>query len=93
MGLPFETNDYYYLIRMSPAAATSIIRGDDDYDDEGFLKASVKADYEDKHDDLDFLDELNANDDNDLGIDDDDDDDDIDLDQLASEEDVDDDFL
>lgn len=67
MGLPFETEEYYYLIRMTAAKAENIIEQDDDYDEEGFLKAKAKARYEDKYDDLDFLDDLNSNDDNDLG--------------------------
>ncbi|WP_020536468.1 hypothetical protein [Lewinella cohaerens] len=67
MGLPFETEDYYYLIRMTPVRASNIIEEDDDYDDDGVLKAKAKAKYTDKYDDLDFLDDLNANDDNDLG--------------------------
>eukprot|EP00903_Cladosiphon_okamuranus_P000396 g394.t1 len=71
MGLPFETEEYYYLIRMTPVKAENIIEEDDDYDDDGNLKAKVKARYEDKYDDLDFLDDLNSNDDNDLGGDDD----------------------
>ena len=72
MGLPFETEDYYYLIRMSAIKAKSIIREDDDYNDDGELKAGAKSALEDKYDDLDFLDDLNSNDDNDLGDDDDD---------------------
>lgn len=72
MGLPFETEDRYYLIRMSAIKAKSIIRDDDDYNDDGVLKASAKSALEDKYDDLDFLDDLNSNDDNDLGYDDDD---------------------
>ncbi|PHI20142.1 hypothetical protein CEQ90_09335 [Lewinellaceae bacterium SD302] len=82
MGLPFETNDYYYLIRMTEEKAVSIIRNDDDYE-HGQLKSTVKADYEDKHDDIDFLDEFNANDDNDLGMDDEEI---IDPDELPGEE-------
>ena len=31
-GLPFETEKYYYLIRMSEAKAKAIIEDDDDYD-------------------------------------------------------------
>jgi hypothetical protein len=67
MGLPFETEDYYYLIRMTVVKAKSIISEDDDYNDNGVLKASAKSTLEDKYDDLDFLDDLNSNDDNDLG--------------------------
>jgi len=72
-GLPFETEDYYYLIRMSEAKAEAIIEDDDDYDSDGNLKKSVKTKYEDKYEDEDFLNELNSNEDNDLGIDEDDD--------------------
>lgn len=71
MGLPFETEDRYYLIRMTTDRAANIIADDEDYDEDGILKSKVKARYEDKYDDLDFLDDLNANDDNDLGEDDD----------------------
>jgi len=67
-GLPFETEDYYYLIRMSEANAESIIEDDDDFDDDGNLKEKVKLKYEDKHEDEDFLNELNSNPDNDLGV-------------------------
>ena len=80
MGLPFETEDYYYLIRMSTMEAKDIIAQDDDYDDNGVLKKSIKKEYEEKHDDLDYLDDYNANDDNDLGFDD------------PSEDDTDDDY-
>lgn len=68
-GLPFETEDYYYLIRMTEQKAENIIEADEDYDEDGVLKKRVKKQYEDKYDDLDFLDDLNANEDNDLGID------------------------
>lgn len=74
-GLPFETEDYYYLIRMSVAEAKGIVADDDDYDDDGMLKASIKSEYEDKHEDEDFLNELNSNEDNDLGEDENEDDD------------------
>ena len=47
-GLPFETDDYYYLIRMSPEKASFIIENDDDYNDAGELKKGVKKDYEDE---------------------------------------------
>jgi len=70
-GLPFETEEYYYLIRMSEAKAEAIIEDDDDYDDDGNLKKSVKTKYENKHDDEEFLNELNNNSDNDLGSDED----------------------
>ena len=67
-GLPFETEEFYYLIRMTEAKAEEIIENDDDYDENGILKKKVKQEYEDKYEDEDFLDELNDNKDNDLGL-------------------------
>ena len=67
-GLPFETEDYYYLIRMSTAKAEAIIEDDDDYDKSGNLKESVKTKYEDKYEDENFLNDLNSNEDNDLEV-------------------------
>ena len=64
-GLPFETEDHYYLIRMTEAKADAIIENDDDYDDDGNLKSKAKNLYENKYDDEDFLNDLNSNDDND----------------------------
>lgn len=68
MGLPFETEDRYYLVRMTEEKARNIIRNDDDYNEAGILKQSIQDEYADKYDDYDFLDEYNANEDNDLGI-------------------------
>ena len=55
-ALPFETEDKYYLIRMTMSEAKDIIREDDDYDDDGILKEEVKEEYEDRFDagDVDF---------------------------------------
>lgn len=75
-GLPFETEDYYYLIRMTEEKAHAIIEDDDDYDEDGVLKLDVKSEYEEKYEDEDFLNELNSNEDNDLGFEDDEDEDD-----------------
>jgi hypothetical protein len=36
-ALPFETEDIYYLIRMTLKEAQQIIEEDDDYDDDGNL--------------------------------------------------------
>lgn len=68
-GLPFETEDFYYLIRMSVAKAEEIVENDEDYDENGKLTSEAKTKYEFKHDDEDFLNELNSNSDNDLGSD------------------------
>ncbi|MBW7866803.1 MAG: hypothetical protein H3C31_00600 [Brumimicrobium sp.] len=45
-ALPFETNDFYYLIKMTVTQAQEIIEDDDDYDDDGFLKEEVREEYE-----------------------------------------------
>ena len=49
-ALPFETDDRYYLIRMTRAEAQDIIEGDDDYNESGNLKKDVKESYNDKYD-------------------------------------------
>lgn len=54
-ALPFETEDKYYLIRMTNVQAHKIIKEDNDYDDDGNLKEDVKDDYEDKYTDLDTM--------------------------------------
>lgn len=48
-ALPFETEDKYYLVRMSVAEAKQIVEDDDDYDKEGNLKSDVQEDYEEKY--------------------------------------------
>lgn len=65
LALPFETDDYYYLIRMSVVMAESIIEDDDDYDMNGVLKASIKKQYISNHEDSNIM-EYNANMDNDF---------------------------
>lgn len=50
-ALPFETDEKHYLVRMTLEEAQDIIEEDDDYDDSGNLRASVKEEYEDKYDD------------------------------------------
>ena len=66
MGLPFETEEFYYLIRMSPVRAERIIEDDDDFED-GILKSEVMEDYSEKYDDVSAL-ALNANDDNEFDM-------------------------
>jgi hypothetical protein len=53
--LPFETDDKYYMLRMTENEAIQIVDDDDDFDDDGFLKDNVKQDYEDKYADLDHI--------------------------------------
>lgn len=66
-GVPFETEDKYYLIKMSRAKAKTIIADDDDFDDDGKLKSKVKEKYIDNQNDLDFL-NSNMNEDNSFNI-------------------------
>ncbi len=56
-ALPFETEEKYYLVRMTRAEAQDIIEDDDDYDNDGVLRDSVKEEYEEKHDDISLEDE------------------------------------
>jgi hypothetical protein len=67
MGLPFETEEFYYLIRMTAVKAERIIEDDDDFDDDGILKSEVMEGYSEKHEDQESL-TLNANDDNDFDV-------------------------
>ena len=72
-ALPFETEDKYYMLRMTETEAVRIVDEDDDFDDDGFLKNEVKQDYEDKYSDLDHIaDQMTEEDEDDSGYDDDD---------------------
>ncbi|MGW8121866.1 hypothetical protein ACV07N_04330 [Roseivirga echinicomitans] len=48
-ALPFETEEKYYLVRMTVEEAQQIIEDDDDYDADGNLKDEIKEEYEEKH--------------------------------------------
>ena len=52
-ALPFETEEKYYLIRMTKSEAVDIIENDDDYNDDGILKKGVREEYEEKYEDGD----------------------------------------
>lgn len=57
-ALPFETEDIYYLIRMTVSQANKIIEDDDDYDKQGNLKEEFtdnisESDLEDNDDEDD----------------------------------------
>jgi DNA-directed RNA polymerase subunit delta len=48
-ALPFETEDMYYLIRMTVQDAKRIVKEDEDFDDEGMLRgdfADIEVDNE-----------------------------------------------
>ena len=64
-ALPFETEDKYYMLRMTENEAVQIVDDDDDFDDDGFLKDNVKQDYEDKYSDLDHVADQIADEDDD----------------------------
>ena len=49
-ALPFETEDKYYLVRMTVDQAQEIIEEDDDYNDDGNLTDEAREEYEDKFD-------------------------------------------
>lgn len=57
-ALPFETEDIYYLVRMTMYEAQTIIEDDDDYDDDGMLRDEPREEYEDKHTDIDEVDDI-----------------------------------
>lgn len=44
-ALPFETEDVYYLIRMTASEARQIIEDDEDYDEDGHLREDFESDY------------------------------------------------
>ncbi len=43
-ALPFETEEIYYLVRMTESEARQIIKDDDDYDDTGKLRDDFEED-------------------------------------------------
>lgn len=59
-ALPFETDDRYYLVKMSVVEAEQLIKEDVDYNEDGNLKNSAKEDYAQKHADVDYLKEAIA---------------------------------
>jgi len=80
-ALPFETEDKYYLVRMTVYEAEQLIEEDDDYDSTGSLKDSAKEEYENKYGDEDILaGDTDVNEIDDVADDDNYDDDDDDYD-------------
>ena len=51
-ALPFETDDRYYMVRMSISEARQIVAEDDDYDEDGILKEDVQSEYEERYEDM-----------------------------------------
>jgi hypothetical protein len=54
-ALPFETDEKYYLVRMTVSEAVQIVDEDDDFDSSGTLKEDIKEEYEEKYNDIDYL--------------------------------------
>lgn len=50
-ALPFETEDKFYLVRMTANEAMQIIDEDEDFDEAGELKGKIKQLYEEKFSD------------------------------------------
>lgn len=69
-ALPFETEDIYYLIRMTMSEAKQIVKDDEDYDDEGNL---VKDNFPEVEVDEEFDGQGEDDDDASGGMDDEDD--------------------
>ncbi len=53
-ALPFETEDRYYLIRMTSVQAKEVIEQDDDYNEDGNLTELAKKRLEDEISDIDI---------------------------------------
>ena len=53
-ALPFETDDRYYLVRMTELEAVQIIDEDEDFDEEGTLKDEIREEFEEKYTDEEF---------------------------------------
>jgi len=51
-ALPFETDDKYYMVRMSVGEAIKIVEDDDDFDADGMLKDNIKEEYVSKYGEL-----------------------------------------
>jgi hypothetical protein len=86
-ALPFETEEKYYLVRMTVYEAEKIIEDDDDYDSTGSLKDSAKEEYENKYGDDDDIIAADADVDEVDDVADDEYDDDEDFDDDGSDED------
>lgn len=53
-ALPFETEDRYYMVRMTVNEAIRIVEDDDDFDADGILKEGSREEYANKYADEDM---------------------------------------
>ncbi len=51
-ALPFEGEDYYYLIKMTKDEAQQIISDDDDYGEDGLLKEDALEELQERYEDV-----------------------------------------
>ncbi len=68
-ALPFETEDKYYMVRMTVGEAIKIVEDDDDFDDDGILKEGIKEEYSSKYAELE-VEDISDDDDDDSYADD-----------------------
>lgn len=59
-ALPFETDDKYYMVRMTISEAKRLINDDEDYDSNGVLRNDVQEMYQEKYQDIDYLADFDA---------------------------------
>lgn len=61
-ALPLETDEYYYMVKMTEGEAIKIVEEDDDFGSDGMLKAGIKEELENKYneddEDIDSVDDL-----------------------------------
>mgnify|MGYP001389576476 CR=1 FL=1 len=62
-ALPFETEDKYYMVRMTVGEAIKIVEDDDDFDEDGMLKEGIKEEYSSKYAELEVEDVADDDDD------------------------------
>lgn len=58
-ALPFETEDRYYMVRMTVSEAIKIVEDDEDFDSDGTLKDGIREEYESKYtDEMEDIDDV-----------------------------------
>jgi hypothetical protein len=86
-ALPFETDEKYYLVKMPVRDVAKIIDQDDDFEEDVFVKETVKPDLgEDFKEEFEGLTVEGGDDDDDDSYDDDDDEGDVDDEDVDEEE-------
>jgi len=56
-ALPFETEDKFYMVRMSVPRALELVDQDSDFDDDGVLLSSRREQYEEKYSEVEDFEE------------------------------------